>query len=196
MKKIIDKRLVTINTAILVLGIIAGLLFLAFTSSLDKLIIKKEINDFFTQLVDGSASLSLVFSSFKYNMIYIVLISISSIIYIFAPVILFINFYKGMLIGFLISSVVMTFKVKGVLYAIIMVFPHHILIPIIFVIYSSIMLKFAYKLARATYKRENINLNAFIKKIGIVFLMASGACLISSLLEIYLNPIILKLFAL
>lgn len=194
MKKIIDKRLVTINAAILVLGIIAGLLFLAFTSSLDKLIIKKEINDFFEFLSNGSPSLGGVFDSFKYNMVYILVISITSIIYIFSPIILFLNFYKGMLIGFLISSVVMTFKVKGVLYAILIIFPHHILMPIILIAFSSIMLKFAYKLARATYKKENINLNAFIKKIGLIFLFACGACLISSVLEVYLSPFLLKLF--
>ncbi len=194
MKKIIDKRLITITSAILVLGIIAGLLFLAFTTSLDKLIIKKEITDFFELLSSGSSSIGGVFTSFKYNMIYIILITISSIIYVFFPLVLFINFYKGMLIGFLISSVVMTYKVKGVMYAILIIFPHHIIMPIVLVIYSSVCLKFTYKLMRGTYKKESINLNAFIKKLGVLFLIATGASLVSSILEIYLCPFLLKFF--
>jgi len=55
-------------------------------------------------------------NSFKYSATYITLITIFSIIYIFSPGILFISFYKGMVIGFLMGSVVLTYKIKGIFY--------------------------------------------------------------------------------
>jgi len=195
MKKIIDKKLIYINASIFLLGIIAGIVFLILTGNLDKLIIKKEITDFFEILQNGSESnLTRLLTSFKYNISYILLITVTSIVYIFSPLILFINFYKGLLIGFLISSVIMTFKLKGILYSILLIFPHHILMPITIILYSSIMLHFSIKLFKSTCKNENINLLTFIKKIGILLITATILSLISSILEIYLCPLIIKLF--
>lgn len=194
MKKILDKRIMVVNLALFVLGIIAGIIFLFFTSSVDKLIIKNEILEFFDILGENSASFSNVITSFKNNMMYVTVVTISSIIYILAPVILFVNFYKGMLVGFLISSVVMTFKIKGIFYSILIVFPHHILMAFILIVYGSIMLHFSYKLARGTYKNESINLKTFIKKVGVLYLAVMLVCFVSSLLEIYFSPILIKLF--
>jgi len=194
MKKLIDKRIIIINAALLVLGLISGIIFLLFTSNLDKLIIKEEITDFFTQIGNGSsASISNILISFKYNIIYIFIITMSSIIYLFSPLVLLINFYKGFLIGFLMSSIVLTYKLKGFFLSILSLIPHHLIMSITIVIYSSIMLHFSYKLMRGTYNGENINLKTFIKKISILFLGATLVCLISSILEIYLNPLIINL---
>lgn len=194
MKKLLDKKIVVINVALLLLGILAGVIFLVFTSGVDKLIIKNEIVEFFDILEDNSVNFSNVLISFKNNLVYITIIAVASIIYIFTPLVLFINFYKGMLIGFLISSVIMTFKFKGVLYSILIIFPHHIIMALLIIIFSSIMLHFSYKLARGTYKNESINLKTFIKKVGILYLCALVICFVSSILEIYLCPIFLKLF--
>lgn len=194
MKKIIDKKIIYTNVALVVLGIIAGIIFLVLTSSLDKLIIKNEITDFFETIKTSNHSFNNLLISFKSNMTYIIIITISSIIYLFSPLILFINFYKGLLIGFLIGSVVMTYKVKGIFYSLLMLFPHHILMTITLITYGSIMLHFSYKLMKGTYKNESINLKTFIKKIGILFLFGSTCSLISSILEIYLSPLILKMF--
>ena len=194
MKKLIDKRIIIINAAILILGLISGIIFLLFTSSLDKLIIKEEITDYFTQINNGtSANITNLFISFKYNITYIFIITISSIIYLFSPLVILINFYKGFLIGFLISSITLTYKLKGFFLSILSLLPHHIIMCLILIIYSSIMLHFSYKLMKGTYNGENINLKTFIKKIGILFLSASLICLIASILEIYLNPLIIKL---
>lgn len=91
------------------------------------------------------------------------------------------------------SSIVLTYKFKGVFLSLLSLIPHHIIMCITLIIYGSIMLQFSYKLAKGTYNGENINLKAFIKKIGILFLGASILCLLASILEIYLNPILVKL---
>lgn len=194
MKKIINKKIIYTTGAIFIIGILVGIFFLIFTKELDKMIVKNEIKDFFELLENGKPTIGNVFTSFKLNMTYIIIVTISSIIYCLAPLILFISFYKGLLIGFLISSVVLTYKIKGIFYSILLIFPHHILMSIILIIYSSIMLQFSYKLFKGTYKNENINLKTFIKKIGIIFLSGSILSFICSLLEIYINPLLIKLF--
>lgn len=194
MKKIIDKKLIYINAAIFVIGVLVGIFFLIFTSKLDKMIVRNEITDFFELLSTEKPNIGSILTSFKLNMTYIIIITISSIIYCLAPLILFINFYKGLLIGFLISSIILTYKIKGIFYSILLIFPHHILMALIIIIYSSIMLHFSYKLFKGTYRNENINLKTFIKKIGIIFLSGTTLSLICSILEIYINPLLIKLF--
>ncbi len=194
MKKIIDKKIVVTTTVIFILGIIAGILFLIFTKGLDKLIIKNEIKEYINILNIGKIqSFSYILSSFKYNMLYISIITISSIVYILFPIVIFVDFYKGLLVGFLISSVVLTYKLKGILYAILLIFPHHILMILLMIIYSSIMFNFSYKLFKGTIKGESINLNLFIKKIGILYISALILCFLISLCEIYINPILVNL---
>jgi len=194
MKKLIDKRIITINALIFTLGLLAGIIFLIMTGSVDKILIKSEIKDYFTLIEESSITFTNLLNSLKYNILYITFITISSIIYILSPIILFINFYKGMTIGFLISSLVLTYKLKGILYGILMIFPHQILFSALIIIYSSIMFIFSYKLLKGTIKNENINLKLFIKKITILYLTAILVSIIVSILEIYLNPLLIKLF--
>lgn len=194
MKKLINKRIITINALIFILGILAGIIFLIMTGSLDKILIKTEIKDYLTLIEESSITFSNLLNSLKYNILYIIFITITGIIYIFSPIILFINFYKGMTVGFLLSSLILTFKLKGVLYGILMIFPHQILFSILIIVYSSIMLIFSYKLLKGTVKNENINLKLFIKKISILFITAILITIVISILEIYLNPLLIKIF--
>ena len=94
----------------------------------------------------------------------------------------------------MLSSITMTYKVKGFFYSILVIFPHHIIMSALLIFYGSVMLHFSYKLARGTYKNESINLKTFIKKIGVLYVSALVICFVSSLLEIYLSPLIVKLF--
>jgi len=194
MKKLFNKRIIIINALIIGLGIIAGIIFLIFTSHIDKLIVKEEITEYFALIKTSSHSFSNLINSFKYSATYITLITIFSIIYIFSPGILFISFYKGMVIGFLMGSVVLTYKIKGIFYSLLVIFPHHILTILLLILYSSIMLTFSYKLLKGTINKENINLGLFIKKVSILYLGALIVSFIISLIEIFISPIFLKLF--
>ncbi len=194
MKKIIDKRIVLTNLIVMALGFVAGIVFLVFVSRADKLLIKEELEDYLNIIsLNDISKISYLLNSFKYNMIYISLISVFSIVYILSPFVLFISFYKGMLVGFLMSSLIYSFKLKGIIYSLLVIFPHHILMNVLVVIYGSVMLMFSYKLLRGTIKKENINLNLFIKKTGLLYLSALVLCFLITLTEIYVSPLLVRL---
>lgn len=193
MKKIIDRRILYTNLILLGLGVIFGIIFLISTSSLDKSIIKSEITDYIEVFSNNSVTFSNFINSFKSNVMYIILICIFSCFYILSPLNLFINFYKGMQMGFLVSSAILTYKLKGILYSLLLLFPHHIIMTALIVLYSTIMIKYSLKLFKATKENKNLNIGLFIKRVAILFLGALIICLISSLLEIYLNSFLLKL---
>ena len=193
MKKLIDKKIIIVSSILLGLGILSGIIFFFITTSLDKMIVKNMMNEFVK--IKTNVTFSTFINSFKYNIIYIVIITLSSLLVIFSPLVLLINYYKGLTIGFLISSTISTFKLKGILYFVAILFPHHILMSILLIIYSSIMFKLSLKLLKVTYMNESINLNIFIKKVLILFLISFIICIIISLLEIYISPLLLGLIA-
>ena len=193
MKKLIDKKILLVSSILLGLGILSGIIFFFITTSLDKMIVKNMMNEFVS--IKTNVTFSTFINSFKYNIIYIVIITLSSLLVIFSPLVLLINYYKGLTIGFLISSTISTFKLKGILYFVALLFPHHILMSILLIIYSSIMFKLSLKLLKVMYMNEPINLNIFIKKVLILFLTSLIVCIIISLLEIYINPLLLGLIA-
>lgn len=193
MKKLIDKKILLVSSILLGLGILSGIIFFFITTSLDKMIVKNMMNEFVK--IKTNVTFSTFINSFKYNIIYIVIITLSSLLVIFSPLVLLINYYKGLTIGFLISSTISTFKLKGILYFVALLFPHHILMSILLILYSSIMFKLSLKLLKVTYMNESINLNIFIKKVLILFLISLIACIIISLLEIYISPLLLGLIA-
>lgn len=193
MKKLIDKKIILVSSILLGLGILSGIIFFFITTSLDKMIVKNMMNEFVS--IKTNVTFSTFINSFKYNIIYIVIITLSSLLVIFSPLVLLINYYKGLTIGFLISSTISTFKLKGILYFVAILFPHHILMSILLIIYSSIMFKLSLKLLKVIYMNEPINLNIFIKKVLILFLTSFIVCIIISLLEIYISPLLLGLIA-
>lgn len=193
MKKLIDKKILLVSSILLGLGILSGIIFFFITTSLDKMIVKNMMNEFVS--IKTNVTFSTFINSFKYNIIYIVIITLSSLLVIFSPLVLLINYYKGLTIGFLISSTISTFKLKGILYFVAILFPHHILMSILLIIYSSIMFKLSLKLLKVMYMNEPINLNIFIKKVLILFLTSLIVCIIISILEIYISPLLLGLIA-
>lgn len=193
MKKLIDKKILLVSSILLGLGILSGIIFFFITTSLDKMIVKNMMNEFVN--IKTNVTFSTFINSFKYNIIYIVIITLSSLLVIFSPLVLLINYYKGLTIGFLISSTISTFKLKGILYFVAILFPHHILMSILLILYSSIMFKLSLKLLKVIYMNEPINLNIFIKKVLILFLTSFIICIIISLLEIYISPLLLGLIA-
>lgn len=193
MKKLIDKKIILVSSILLGLGILSGIIFFFITTSLDKMIVKNMMNEFVS--IKTNVTFSTFINSFKYNIIYIVIITLSSLLVIFSPLVLLINYYKGLTIGFLISSTISTFKLKGILYFVAILFPHHILMSILLIFYSSIMFKLSLKLLKVIYMNEPINLNIFIKKVLILFITSFIVCIIISLLEIYISPLLLGLIA-
>ncbi len=193
MKKLIDKKILLVSSILLGLGILSGIIFFFITTSLDKMIVKNMMNEFVK--IKTNVTFSTFINSFKYNIIYIVIITLSSLLVIFSPLVLLINYYKGLTIGFLISSTISTFKLKGILYFVAILFPHHILMSILLILYSSIMFKLSLKLLKVMYMNEPINLNIFIKKVLILFITSLIICIIISLLEIYISPLLLGLIA-
>ncbi len=194
MKKIINKKFNLPVIVTFLIGIVFGIIFLFFISEVDKLIIKSEIEEYLSLVSNSSNTLNSILNSFKNNLLYLTIIWVSSITIIFTPIVFFVIFYKGFLTGFLMSSFIMIFGIKGFIYSLIFTFPHEIINIIVFILFSIIMVSISYKIMKSIYKNDTINLRIFCKKVFILYIAFILVLLISSILEIYLNHFILGIF--
>lgn len=194
MKKIINKKFNLPVIVTFLIGIVFGIIFLFFISEVDKLIIKSEIEEYLSLVSNSSNTLNSILNSFKNNLLYLTIIWVSSITIIFTPIVFFVIFYKGFLTGFLMSSFIMIFGIKGFIYSLIFTFPHEIINIIVFILFSIIMVSISYKIMRSIYNNDTINLRIFCKKVFILYISFLVVLLLSSILEIYLNHFILGIF--
>ncbi len=194
MKKIINKKFNLPVIVTFLIGIVFGIIFIFFISEVDKLIIKSEIEEYLSLVSNSSNTLNSILNSFKNNLLYLTIIWVSSITIIFTPIVFFVIFYKGFLTGFLMSSFIMIFGIKGFIYSLIFTFPHEIINIIVFILFSIIMVSISYKIMKSIYKNDTINLRIFCKKVFILYIAFILVLLISSILEIYLNHFILGIF--
>lgn len=176
------------------IGIIFGLIFIFFISNLDKYLIKSGLTEYIASITSKTFSYKEgLLLSIKSNLIYVTLIWLCGMIFIFVPVILFIIFYKGFILGFMISSFLITYKIKGIFYSILFIFPHEIINIFIILLFSIYAIKFSKSLIKIIYKNENVNLRSMLKKYCILYIFFIGVSIISSILEIFLNYFLIRI---
>lgn len=187
--KIINSKIFKILVVTLVIGFIIGIISFIF---MDKSSLQSSIINYINLIKNDNYNytngliLSII-SNIKYSSI----IWISGIIFFCSLVIPLIIIYRGISLSLTISTIIYTYKLKGVLYALIIVFPT-ILNELIFLFLSYYSINFSIKCFNTIKNNKDINLRSFIKNYFYIFLILSSLLIISSLIEIYLCSNIIK----
>lgn len=178
---------------LLLLGIIFGIIFINIINEVDKLIIKNEITEFINLINQDKVNLGSSFlNSLLENLIFYFIIWCSGFIFIMLPISYFLVFYKGFITGFLLSSLIYIFKLKGILYFLIFVFPTEILNIVFMIFFVFIISKFSKKFFLVIYKDNPYDLRTLIKKYFLLLIGIIIICVILSLIEIFLNYFLIK----
>lgn len=193
-KKYRNNKLI-INFLILtvLIGVIFGTILVVILSENDKSLVKDCILQYINSLQSKVNFFELFKNSFFSNFLYIILIWIFGISIIGIPVGIFICFFKGFILGFSISSFVLTYGFKGLIIGFISVLTS-ILNLIIIILISIYALKFSYVLVNILLKKVTINFKNIIKIYSFVLLISICYIFITSILETFL-PVILKSLA-
>lgn len=187
--KIINSKIFKILVITLVIGFIIGIISFIF---MDKTSLQSSIINYINLIKNDSYNysnglISSIISNIKYSSI----IWISGIIFFCSLIIPLIIIYRGISLSLTISTIIYTYKLKGMLYALIIVFPT-ILNEIIFLFLSYYSINFSIKCFNTIKNNKDINLRSFIKNYFYIFLILSLLLIISSIIEIYLCSNIIK----
>ena len=187
--KIINSKIFKILVVTLVIGFIIGIISFIF---MDKSSLQSSIINYINLIKNDNYNysnglISSIISNIKYSSI----IWISGIIFFCSLIIPLIIIYRGISLSLTISTIIYTYKLKGTLYALIMVFPT-MLNEIIFLFLSYYSINFSIKCYNTIKNNKDINLRLFIKNYFYIFLILSLLLIISSIIEIYLCSNIIK----
>jgi len=179
--------------SIMILGILSGSIFLMISSEGDKSTVISQIQNFFVNVSNNNINSGLALkNSLIINYIFIGGIFILGFSMIGVVLGIFMLYLKGFLVGFSLASIFLTYKYKGILAGIIYMIPSqliNILLVILITIYS---IMFSRHLFKVITSKKSLSSRIMLKKYLIIFLFCMILSFISSVLEVYVFPSLLR----
>ena len=172
-----DKRYVFFCLVLVILGIITGSLFVVILNGPDKNIVIEYIESFIDSLKNNNFDyIKILQNTLISNYIIIFIISIIGFTYFFIPINIIILFYKSFIIGFSLSSFILTF------------------INILLVsILTAFTLKLSINMVKCIIKKKDVNMRIYFNKYLSILIVFVGLLSITSIYESFVVPYLLKL---
>ena len=192
-----EKNILIFNTIIFLVGVVLGSLFINFITNDDKKLLIEQVSTFFSNVkkltsdIFGFESfLSILFN----NLLVLSIIFVLGISMIGIPIVIFILFFKGFMLGTTISTIILKYSIKGIVGAILYIFPVCILTICVYLFMCFYAIYVSKKFLRAFLKKDSLNFKQFLGKYLLSFIVSIMLILLLSLLDAYLTPLLLKLF--
>lgn len=186
-----DKSIYVSLLIALLISFVFGMFFITILSSADKVTLKEYITNFFTSIKQGKIiSLYKTLINNNLGLLITALLAFSVILF---PLVIVIIFYKGFTLAFTITSLIYTFKIKGIILAIIYVFPSLIFNLVFYFIMCYYSFKLSLILFNKVINKDTTNINKFLKKYIVIILVCAIFVSLFSLYDTYLLPSLIKL---
>mgnify|MGYP000377005333 FL=1 len=192
-----EKNILIFNTIIFLVGVVLGSLFINFITNDDKKLLIEQVSTFFSNVkkltsdIFGFESfLSILFN----NLLVLSIIFVLGISMIGIPIVIFILFFKGFMLGTTISTIILKYSIKGIIGIILYIFPVCILSICVYLFMCFYAIYASKKFLRAFLKKDTLNFKQFLGKYLLSFIVSITLILLLSLLDAYLTPLLLKLF--
>lgn len=191
-----NKRILSFLFGLALIGVIAGSIFLTFISKSDQTLVEEYVTSFTESIKGGNLNYLEAFkNTFISNIGYSLTIFILGVSIIGIPIIILLYFVKSFMIGFSISSFVFTYGIKGIILSVFYMIPHFINF-----IFYTILLVYAIKISillmHALFGKKEIDLKKPFHKYLTYYVIVLVIIIITSIMESFLVPILLKQFLL
>lgn len=186
-----DKSIYLSLLIALIISFIFGMFFITILSSTDKVTLKEYITNFFTSIKQGK--IISLYKTLINNNLGILITSILAFSVVLFPLVIVIIFYKGFTLAFTITSLIYTFKIKGIILAIVYVFPSLIFNLVFYFIMCYYSFKLSLILFNKVINKDSTNINKFLKKYLVIILVCIAFVSLFSLYDTYLLPSLIKL---
>ncbi len=186
-----DKSIYVSLIIALLISFIFGMFFITILSSTDKVTLKEYITNFFTSIKQGK--IISLYKTLINNNLGILITAILAFSVVLFPLVIIIIFYKGFTLAFTITSLIYTFKIKGIILAIVYVFPSLIFNLVFYFIMCYYSFKLSLILFNKVINKDTTNINKFLKKYLVIILICIVFVSLFSLYDTYLLPSLIKL---
>ena len=182
---------------IAILGIIIGIIFSNILSAPDEKLVYTKLTTFFNNLKDDVKIdyWKNLLEILKNNFLYLGCILIFGISIIGLVLNNFILFFKSFILGFSIGGIISIYLYQGLILSFVYVFPSLIINLLLYLIAVYYANMFSLNLFDVLFRKKSFNFPPFIKRYFKIFGILACLLFISSLLETFLTPFLLKLFS-
>lgn len=182
-----DKKYVFFAIIIILIGIITGSLFIVLLNNSDKSLVIEYIESFINNnKISNINYLEILKNTLIINYGIILVMIILGFSCIFSPINILILFYKAFVIGFSISSFILTYKFKGILLSFSYIFPHLIINILLFSLLTAFTLKMSSIMVKYIINKKEVNMRHYFNKFIYIITFSSIIIGLSSLYEIYI----------
>lgn len=197
MKKIInklkDKKQFILIFVICIVAFIIGVLLPSILNEENRKIIETSLNSFFDTIKNNQLKTNeLLFKTLTSNIIIDLILWLLGISIIGIPIVIILLGYKSLSLGFTISSIISTYKLNGVIKALIYIVPNIINLFIFFVI-SYYSISFSLMLFNYLFRKKEYNKRVIVNRYLKLLVISIIILIFSSVIETYVVP---KLFSL
>ena len=188
-----NKKINYFVITVLVLGVLSGAIFLVMSSEVDRSSVIAQIENFFTNIANENIDNGLAIrNSLIINYLFVGCIFVFGLSMIGILLNIFLTYIKGFLVGFSIAAIFLTYSYKGIVAVLFYTIPVQIFNLFVVGALSIYSIMFSYKLLKIIiFKKGNNRL--MLKKYFIILMFCVMISFISSLLEVYVFPKLLKL---
>lgn len=191
--KLSKKNIFIFLISLLIISFISGIIFYLNLNINDKDVINKNINCYFV-LKDNYDYLSLFLKSNFNNILNTGITWLLGISIIGIALVLFIFFSSFFSLGFSISAIISIYGAKGVVISICYLLFSKLLVLFNTFIITFFAINISIKLFKVCFLKYEINIKEEIKKYNKIFLFCLCISIISSIFEVFVDPLMIKLY--
>lgn len=188
-----QKKLYIFLIGLAILATVAGIVFIFLIADDNILEIKENLTLFFSEIESKNRMMGF-FNAFINNLFYYLVIWLLGISIIGFPIVIVIMLFKFFIFGFSISSIICTFKWKGILTAIVHNLPHQVLFLVGLILITFYSVSFSFRLFKYLFLKRPINLKEAANKYLKILVICLLVNLFVSFYEAYVSTFLLGLF--
>lgn len=190
----VNKKTLLFFTILLIIGIIAGSIFMAILSETDKKLVTDYFNNYISNIENNKLNyLESIKNGLFNNLLYIIIIWILGISIIGIPIVTIMFFIKSFTLGFSIASIVFNYKLKGCLLNFINIFPHQMIYFLIYMLITTYSIFFSLKMINSIINKKNMDFKIMMNKYVKILIISVIAITIGIIMETFITPLLIKI---
>lgn len=190
----VNKKTLLFFTLLLIIGIIAGSIFMAILSETDKKSVTDYFNNYISNIENNKLNyLESIKNGLFNNLLYIIIIWILGISIIGIPIVTIMFFIKSFTLGFSIASIVFNYKLKGCLLNFINIFPHQMIYFLIYMLITTYSIFFSLKMINSIINKKNMDFKIMMNKYVKILIISVIAITIGIIIETFITPLLIKI---
>ena len=181
---------------IFILGLIFGSIYITILGKSEKALIINSVGNYFNEIkgVSFDNGINIFKNSLISNLLYNISMWLLGLSAIGLPVIIIMVFFKSFVLSFSVSSIIAKYGFKGILGALLYIFPSPLITGIFSIILGTYSMIISVKLIRSAFTKQTINFKSFMGKYFFILLISVLVSVLCALIDAFASPYILKLF--